>query len=161
MARITAKGSAQYLRNLEKLGRNTDDICKQAVYQGAKVVADAIKSSIDDITMHSLPSGQKYFYLSEEDKKGGKLLDGVTKEQADGLKNGLGIAVMEHKNFAWNTKIGFNGYNEVRTKTYPKGEPNALIARSVESGSSVRNKTPFIAPAVKKKSARMQSTPWK
>ena len=150
MAKITAKGSAQYLRNLEKLGRNTDDICKQAVYQGAKVVADAIKSSIDDITVHSLPPGQKYFYLSDEDKKGGKLLDGVTKEQADGLKNGLGIAVMEHKNFAWNTKIGFNGYNEVRTKTYPKGEPNALIARSVESGSSVRNKTPFIAPAVKK-----------
>lgn len=160
MARITAKGSAQYLRDLEKLGRNTDDICKQAVYQGAKVVADAIKSSIDDITVHSLPPGQKYFYLSEEDKKGGKLLDGVTKEQADGLKNGLGIAVMEHKNFAWNTKIGFNGYNEVRTKTYPKGQPNVLIAisvengaklaREVESGTSIRKKTPFIAPTVKK-----------
>lgn len=150
MAKISAKGSAQYLRNLEKLGRNTDDICKQAVYQGAKVVADAIKSSIDDIETHSLPPKQKYFYRTEKIPEKDPLIAGITKEQADGLKKGLGIAVMEHKNFAWNTKIGFNGYNEVRTKTYPKGEPNALIARSVESGSSVRRKTPFIATTVKK-----------
>lgn len=150
MAKIRAKGSEKYLTKLELLGKNTDAICKQAVYQGAKVAADAIDAAIDDITVHSLPKGQTYFYLSEEDLANGVLLDGITEAQAKGLHDGLGIAVMEHKNFAWNTKIGFDGYNEVRTKTYPKGEPNALIARSVESGSSVRNKTPFIAPAVKK-----------
>ena len=120
------------------------------MYQAAKVAADAIDAAIDDITVHSLPKGQTYFYLSEEDLANGVLLNGITEAQAKSLHDGLGIAVMEHKNFAWNTKIGFDGYNEVRTKTYPKGEPNALIARSVESGSSVRNKTPFIAPAVKK-----------
>lgn len=150
MAKISAKGAEKYLTKLELLGKNTDAICKQAVYQGAKVAADAIDAAIDDITVHSLPKGQTYFYLSEEDLANGVLLDGITEAQAKGLHDGLGIAVMEHKNFAWNTKIGFDGYNEVRTKTYPKGEPNALIARSVESGSSVRNKTPFIAPAVKK-----------
>ena len=150
MAKISAKGAEKYLTKLELLGKNTDAICKQAVYQGAKVAADAIDAAIDDITVHSLPKGQTYFYLSEEDLANGVLLDGITEAQAKGLHDGLGIAVMENKNFAWNTKIGFDGYNEVRTKTYPKGEPNALIARSVESGSSVRNKTPFIAPAVKK-----------
>ena len=150
MAKISAKGAEKYLTKLELLGKNTDAICKQAVYQGAKVAADAIDAAIDDITVHSLPKGQTYFYLSEEDLANGVLLDGITEAQAKGLHDGLGIAVMEHKNFAWNTKIGFDGYNEVRTKTYPKGEPNALIARSVESGSSVRNKTPFIAPTVKK-----------
>lgn len=150
MAKISAKGAEKYLTKLELLGKNTDAICKQAVYQGAKVAADAIDAAIDDITVHSLPKKQTYFYLSEEDLANGVLLDGITEAQAKGLHDGLGIAVMEHKNFAWNTKIGFSGYNEVRTKTYPKGEPNALIARSVESGSSVRNKTPFIAPAVKK-----------
>ena len=150
MAKISAKGAEKYLTKLELLGKNTDAICKQAVYQAAKVAADAIDAAIDDITVHSLPKGQTYFYLSEEDLANGVLLDGITEAQAKGLHDGLGIAVMEHKNFAWNTKIGFDGYNEVRTKTYPKGEPNALIARSVESGSSVRNKTPFIAPTVKK-----------
>lgn len=160
MAKISAKGAEKYLTKLELLGKNTDAICKQAVYQGAKVAADAIDAAIDDITVHSLPKGQTYFYLSEEDLANGVLLDGITEAQAKGLHDGLGIAVMENKNFAWNTKIGFDGYNEVRTKTYPKGEPNALIARSVEkgaklareveSGTSLRKKTPFIAPAVKK-----------
>ena len=64
------------------------------------------------------------------------------------MQEGFGITNMRHENGAWNVKIGFEGYNEVQTKTYPNGQPNALIARSVESGSSVRDKTPFIAPAV-------------
>ena len=45
-------------------------------------------------------------------------------------------------------KIGFDGYNEVQTKTFPNGQPNALIARSIESGSSTREKTPFLRPAL-------------
>lgn len=151
MARITSRKAAEYLRNLENLSDHTDDICKMAVYEGAKVVADAINQSIDGITVHSLPAKSKYYYLREEDRAQGKRLDGVTKEQAEGLKKGLGIAVMEYKGKAWNTKIGFDGYNSVKTEKYPNGQPNALIARSVESGSlEYRNKTPFIEPAVEK-----------
>lgn len=121
-----------------------------AVYSGAKVVADAISEAIDDITVHSLPAGSKYYYLKEEAQAAGERLDGVTAEQAEGLKKGLGIAVMEYRGKSWNTKIGFDGYNSVKTEKYPNGQPNALIARSVESGSLIRNKTPFIAPAVEK-----------
>ena len=55
---------------------------------------------------------------------------------------------MQNDNGFLNVKIGFDGYNNVRTRTYPKGQPNALIARATESGSSVRKKTPFIRPAV-------------
>ena len=43
-----------------------------------------------------------------------------------------------------NIKIGFDGYGKMPTKKYPKGVPNQLLARAVESGSSVRQKTPFI-----------------
>lgn len=151
MARITSKKAAEYLRNLENLSDHTDDICKMAVYEGAKVVADAISQSIDGITVHSLPEGKKYYYLSDKARASGEMLDGVTKEQAQGLKDGLGVAVMEYKGKAWNTKIGFDGYNSIKTEKYPNGQPNALIARSVESGSlGYRNKTPFIAPAVEK-----------
>lgn len=150
MAKIRAKGSEKYLMKLERLNQNTDGICKHAVHEGARVAGDAIDAAIDDITVHSLPSGAKYYYLSEQDKDNGVMLDGLTKEQADGLHEGLGVAEMQYSDNAWNTKIGFAGYNDVHTKTYPKGQPNALIARSVESGSSIRNKTPFIAPAVRK-----------
>ena len=34
------------------------------------------------------------------------------------------------------------------TKQYPKGLPNQLLARAIESGSSVRQKKPFVRPAV-------------
>ena len=49
-----------------------------------------------------------------------------------------------------NTKVGFAGYGTFPTKKYPKGVPNALLARSVESGSSVRKKAPFVRKAVNK-----------
>ena len=45
-------------------------------------------------------------------------------------------------------KLGFDGYNKVKTRKYPQGQPNAMIARAVESGSSVRKKNPFIRRAV-------------
>ena len=152
MAKIRAKGSEVYLTLLERLNKETDGICKHAVYEGAKVAADAINEAIDDITIHSLPDGAKYYYIKAEEKIGEEhvMLDGVTEEQAKGLHEGLGVAAMQKEDGSWNTKIGFDGYNGVKTKQYPKGQPNALIARSVESGSTIRNKTPFIAPAVRK-----------
>ena len=50
-----------------------------------------------------------------------------------------------------NTKLGFDGYNKQITKKYPKGQPNAMIARTFESGNSFTQKIPFIAPAVRAK----------
>ena len=152
MAKIESAGAAEYLEMLKKLTKETDGICKHAVYEGAKVAADAINEAIDDITVHSLPNGAKYYYIKEEEKVGKEhvMLDGVTEAQAKGLHKGLGVAAMQKEDGSWNTKIGFDGYNDVKTKQYPKGQPNALIARSVESGSTIRNKTPFIAPAVRK-----------
>ena len=35
----------------------------------------------------------------------------------------------------------------IRTKKYPKGQPNQLIARVVESGSTYMDKTPFMRKA--------------
>ena len=55
---------------------------------------------------------------------------------------------MENDKGYWNVKLGFDGYNKVKTKTYPNGQPNAMIARATESGSSVREKTPFVRTAV-------------
>lgn len=47
-----------------------------------------------------------------------------------------------------NVKLGFDGYNEVKTRKYPKGQPNQLIARVTESGSPYMDKTPFMRMAV-------------
>ena len=47
-----------------------------------------------------------------------------------------------------NVKVGMDGYNSETSRKYPKGQPNALIARSLESGSSFAPKRAFIGPAV-------------
>ena len=47
-----------------------------------------------------------------------------------------------------NVKLGFDGYNATRTKKYPRGQPNVLIARSVNSGTTFRKKTKFVDKAV-------------
>ena len=64
---------------------------------------------------------------------------------------------MENDNGYINTKIGFDGYNATKTKKYPNGQPNALIARSIESGTSKHQKTPFVRPAISKAKAKAEA----
>lgn len=140
MAKITFTGLEKYIEELKSLEQESDDIIKQAVYAGAEVMADGIKSAIQ-----SLPTGSKRFYAHD-----GTLLKGITPAQKQGLIDGFGISKMENKAGYVNVKIGFNGYNSEPTPKYPQGQPNVLIARSVESGSSVRQKHPFVRPAIQK-----------
>ena len=44
-------------------------------------------------------------------------------------------------------KIGFDGYNQLTTKRWPQGQPNSMVARSVESGTSWMKKQPFMRNA--------------
>lgn len=143
MARIKCDGLDDYIAKLQKLGDVTEDIIKQAVYEGAGVLADGIRSSIQ-----SLPTVKDSFYVHD-----GELLYGVTEKQKQGLLDGLGISEMKNEAGYINVKIGFNGYNSEKTRKYPQGQPNALIARSVESGTSVRIKRPFVRPAVARNKA--------
>ena len=55
---------------------------------------------------------------------------------------------MQDQNGYLNVKIGFDGYNRTKTDQYPQGQPNQLVARGVESGTSWKQKHPFIRPAV-------------
>ena len=65
--------------------------------------------------------------------------------------DGLGFSpVNQDKKGFWNSQIGYEGYNDVKTEKFPQGQPNLLIARAVESGTSFRIKTPFVRPAVQK-----------
>lgn len=48
------------------------------------------------------------------------------------------------------THVGWDGYNGVKTKKYPNGQPVRMIARVVESGSSYFDKRPFINKTIKR-----------
>lgn len=139
MAKITFPGLAGYELMLSKLEDGSEEIIGKAIYAGAGIVADAIKSSIQ-----SLPIVRGYGTDSNP------LPGGVTSAQKAGLIDGLGISRMQDDAGYLNVKIGFDGYNNTRTEKYPQGQPNQLVARGVESGTSWKQKKPFIRPACTK-----------
>lgn len=136
MAKITVIGLGDYGACIEKLFDDTEQICREAVYAGAGVIADAVKEGI-----RSLPVDNR---IGTDKKK----LKGITNRQKADLINGFGLAPIENNNGDINTKVGFDGYGSIPTKKYPKGLPNASLMRSVESGTSFRKKTPVIRKAV-------------
>lgn len=81
-------------------------------------------------------------YGTLDDKK-----KGPTTYQKEGLRRAIGIASLRNDGGFYNVKIGFDGYNGVKTKRWPQGQPNAMVARSVESGTSFMEKQPFMRKA--------------
>lgn len=138
MARIEIRGFDELELQLSKLA--DPELAKDVVMAGAQPVADEIRKSIE-----ALPE-DKFRYLKKNE-----VFTGVPKQQKQDLLDSLGIAPPDvDYDGNTNTKIGFDGYGKLPTKKYPKGVPNQLLARAVESGSSVRKKTPFIRKAVNK-----------
>ena len=140
MARMEIKGIEEYALKLSKLGKNTEAVAGKAVYAAAGIVADAIKENIS-----ALPEVAEVENLKAY-RKGGK--SGITKRQKKGLMSSFGISKMQKDKGVYNVKLGFDGYNEIKTRKYPTGQPNQLIARVIENGSTHMDKHPFIRPAL-------------
>lgn len=142
MARITFPGAEEFgakLRQLEE-AFSSDEPLKRAVAKGAEPVADAIRSALGGVSsepfrLRKLRAGEKLSGLSNSEKKDLQASFGLAPVQ----KDSKGVIT---------TKAGFDGYGSHPTKSYPGGVPNQLVARAVESGSSVRQKAPFVRPAV-------------
>lgn len=137
MATLKMQGMEEYIEKLGGISKKSNGMIKRAVYSGAGEVLKEVESAIQAMPAH------KQHYISS----GNYLLN---EEQKKGLLEGLGAAKMRNENGFVNTKIGFDGYNSIRTKKYPNGQPNALIARALESGTSKRAKTRFVAKATSK-----------
>lgn len=138
MAKFECPGVQQYIAQIEAMRKDSTGLIKRAVWEGAHVLADAIDSAIDGI-----PTNSGKFI------PGDAQIVGLSAEQKAGLHEGLGVAKMQNESGYINTRVGFDGYNSVKTRQHPGGQPNALIARSVESGTSRRPKTRFVSKAVK------------
>lgn len=137
MAKMQFEGIDQYVAMLKRLGSDTKDLCGRAIYAGADVVADAVRSQIG-----TLPVAQKF-------SKNGEKINTITSAQKAGLLAGLGIAPMKQEGTGYNVKVGFAGYNNQKTKSYPGGQPNSVIARSICSGTSFRQKNDFVGRAAR------------
>ena len=150
MATIRFSKLRDYELMLGKIGDASKDICGAAIYEGAKIIADEVKNNLnslnvttDELAMLKAKKGEPT-YITQRAKEGLIKSFGVTPMSQDG--DGI-----------YNVKLGFDGYNDVKTKKWPKGQPNQLIARSCESGSSAMIKQPFFREAVQKTKKKAES----
>lgn len=139
MAKWTMEGMSEYIAYLQSIANVTDEAIGAGVYAMAEVVADKVRANIQALPTVSNEANiatyrQGYSRLSDPEKQG--------------LLDGFGVSPMQDDGGYKNVKLGFDGYNSVKTKKYPNGQPNVLIARVTESGSSYRQKTPFMRTAV-------------
>lgn len=143
MAKITFKGGDEYLTKLSRLEKACkQEIIGKAIYEGAKVVTDAIRQELNAIPVSETFVGPQVAHAK---------MPGPTLAQKEGLEKSLGIATLKDDGTGFlNVKIGFDGYNEKKTEKWPKGQPNQMIARAVESGTSFMRKNQFIKRAVAK-----------
>lgn len=139
MARLQFEGIDEYASQLAGFVEKSEGMIKRAVYDGAAVMMSEMKNQIA-----ALPELKDKFFSPYEIP-----IKGVTASEKRGLMTGVGLAKMRNDGGLVNTKIGFEGYNGVKTKKFPSGQPNVLIARAVNSGSSFRVKIPFVSRAVK------------
>lgn len=86
MAKIRFAGLEEYERRLSQLQTGSREMAGKAIYAGAEIVADAIRTNIQ-----GLPSKT-----------------GTTRQ---GLLAGFGIAPLQDDSGYLNVKTGFNGYN--------------------------------------------------
>lgn len=142
MAKIEMQGMEAYLSELRKLGEATEPVCKAAVYAGARVVADAIKQEIKGLDRVTDAEAMAAWHQGRPAK--------ISVSQKIGLVKSLGITPIRDKYGVFSAKVGFDGYNDIKSKRWPHGQPNQLIARSCESGSSAMTKQPFVRPTVKR-----------
>lgn len=130
---IVGKGIDKYIADLTALATSSDEMIKRAVYPAAGMVADAVKAGIESIPDSMLKPGQR-----------------------EGLRAGLGIARFRDDGGFIHVKIGMDGYNSRVTRKYPKGQPNAMIARAINNGTSFSGKYPFIDRAVSSSRAKAE-----
>ena len=130
MASWKFEGLDEYLRQLERLQGSSDQAIGKAIYEGAGVVAKACAAAIK-----ALPVSNQHDS------------NGITSVQKAGLIEGFGISHAQTDGYYRNVKLGFDGYNGQKTHKYPNGQPNSMIARSINSGSSYRRKNPFMDKA--------------
>lgn len=136
MATISFKGGDEYLLKISQLeAALKDEICGTAIYGAAGIVADEIRSQLETV-----PTDESYGTASEPTR-------GPKTAQKEALLDALGISSMEEKDGYFDVKIGFDGYNGITTKRWPHGQPNQMVARSIERGTSWMKANAFVKRA--------------
>ena len=129
------------MAKLSALEQSTDRIVREVIHDGAEIVADAIREGLESLPT-SEHGGRPWWGTP------GHPAYGPSREQKQGLLDSFGITPIstDAKGFT-NVHIGFDGYNGIRSARWPQGQPNQMVARAVESGTSFMEANPAIKRA--------------
>lgn len=136
MPSIKVDGLDDVFAMLKSIGGDIENVQKQAVYAGMAVIRDEVVRQIE-----ALPEQRGYLPKDKLPR------DVITPREKEQLLKHIGIAQMDNKDGTVSTRISFDGYTNIVTKKYKNGLPAILVARSINSGSSVRTKHPFMRNA--------------
>lgn len=113
-----------------------DNALKRVVRRGAAVIADALR-----VAINQLPTREK----------GDRSSTGITKQEKEHLSKHFGVTPIKRDRDGFlHTKIGWDGYTSRPRKGFPNGFPVPMMVRTIESGTSWRDKIPFIRKTVNK-----------
>lgn len=153
MGKMKAYGLDAYMAKLSALEKSTDAIVETTIKAGAEIVEYAMLDEIAALptSEHTDVKGRTRPWFGTPDYPA----RGPSEAQKQGLLSCLGTTPVsdDGKGFI-NAKVGFHGYNSVRSKQYPDGEPNLLVARAVNSGTSFMKAHPFAKTARSKSSGK-------
>lgn len=143
MAEITLTGFDAYVRKIESLKADSTKICKATVFPGAGILADKVREELDALQT-----------ISDAEALGnwqaGQVQPHLSVTQKAGLQASLGVSpIRREPDGAVRASVGFPGYNDVKTRHFPQGQPNPEVARSLEKGSSYLQRDPFMSRAVR------------
>ena len=132
--RMEVTGVADLIQKMDKIGEKGRDCASLALYEGARVTADAVGGAVQGIATEPFKyagSGQKRKPSPEE------------KAVLTGAKHG--VAKFRKGVTKIDTSVGYqnSGYGKIKGKTVPV----PLIANAINSGTSFMQKQPFIRKA--------------
>lgn len=131
--KFEATGLDELMRALEKAGKSAEEIASRALYKAAGNVADSIRKEANGIKTEKFKyaTNGKRRYPSPEEKAAVVGASGISKFKKDGD--------------SVKTSIGYNnsGYVSIAGKQ----KPVALIANSINHGTSFMKKQPYFRKA--------------
>ena len=138
MANLEVTGLDEFVSMLNTLGEAGKKITSKALFEGAAVAAAAVVEAVN-----GLPT--------EPDRgapRPGHPYQVITPGDQAALAAAVGISKFNREGDSVDCAVGFSGYGGHTEPDYPGGVPMPMIARAIESGSSVRAKNPFFRKAI-------------
>ena len=143
--KMKTTGIEETMKMLEKVAANTDEVVADVTRAGASVTADEMRSELK-----SLKTSDKY--------EGGNGKRYPRAKDVKGLLDSLGYTPVGFNDSVADSNVGFDGYNENKTKKFPNGHPNRMIANSINKGTSFMIAQPFINRTKRKAQAKCIDT---